>query len=336
MRAGTLAGGMERVGWLIPVRDAARWLGEAVRSALDECGPDDEVLVVDDGSRDDPLSVLPSDRRLRVIRQPPLGIVAAMNRGLAELSTPLIARLDADDVALPGRIAAQRALLAADPGLAAVGGRARMRADTGDVPEGMRVYTEWVNSLDDPRVGILIESPLFHPAVLMRRDAALAVGGYRDGDFPEDYDLWLRYVAAGWRIGAVRDDVVLLRDRPGRLTRTDPRYARKAFLPLKQDWVARVLLPERRRVVVWGAGKAGTPWIRWLVQQGHDVPVALDLKHGTTRQGVPVLSPDVLPTLTFDLLLVAVGARGARDEIRARIQAMRPELVEGRDWWAVA
>ncbi|MFN7144555.1 MAG: glycosyltransferase family 2 protein, partial [Myxococcota bacterium] len=113
---------MERVGWLIPVRDAARWLGEAVRSALAECGPEDEVLVVDDGSRDDPASVLPSDPRLRVIHQPPLGIVPAMNRGLAELDTPLIARLDADDVALPGRIAAQRALLASDPGMAAVGG----------------------------------------------------------------------------------------------------------------------------------------------------------------------------------------------------------------------
>lgn len=327
---------MERVGWLIPVRDAARWLGEAVSSALAECGAADQVLVVDDGSRDDPASVLPRDPRLRVIHQPPLGIVAAMNRGLAALDTPLLARLDADDVALPGRIAAQRALLAANPRLAAVGGRARMRADTGEVPEGMRRYTEWVNSLDDPRVGLLVESPLFHPAVLMRAEAARAVGGYRDGDFPEDYDLWLRFVEAGWFIGAVREDVVLLRDRPGRLTRTDPRYARRAFFPLKRDWVARNLLPEPRRVVVWGAGQEGTPWIRWLKQAGHELPAALDIKHGTTRQGVPVLDPAALAELRFDLLLVAVGARGARDEIRGRIRELRPELVEGRDWWAVA
>jgi len=327
---------MERIGWLIPVRDAARWLGEAVRSALAECGPDDTVLVVDDGSRDDPASVLPADARLRVIHQPPLGIVPAMERGRRELGTPLIARLDADDVALPGRIAAQRALLAANPSLAAVGGRARMRADDGVVPEGMRVYTEWVNSLVEPRTGLLVESPLFHPAVLLRAAAVDAVGGYRDGDFPEDYDLWLRLVEAGYGIGAVPDDVVLLRDRPGRLTRTDPRYARRAFFPLKRDWVARVLLPERRRVVVWGAGQAGTPWIRWLVAAGHDVPAALDLKPGTTRHGVPIHNPSVLPDLTFDFLLVAVGARGARDEIRGRIAEMRPELVEGRDWWAVS
>ncbi|MES2637957.1 MAG: glycosyltransferase [Myxococcota bacterium] len=332
---------MDRVGWLIPVRDAARWLGEAVRSALDECAPGDEVLVVDDGSQDDPLSVLPVDPRLRVIHQPPLGIVAAMERGRRALDTPLIARLDADDVALPGRIAAQRAVLAADPTLGAVGGRARMRADTGEVPEGMRVYTEWVNSLTEPRIGLLVESPLFHPAVLMRAAAVEAVGGYRDGPFPEDYDLWLRLVAAGYGIAAVPQDVVILRDRPGRLTRTDPRYARAAFLPLKHEWAARVLLPTRRRVVVWGAGQAGKPWIRWLVEQGHDVVAALDLKPGTTRYGAPVLRPEALSRLApncleMDLLLVAVGARGAREEIRRRIAEMRPELVEGRDWWAVA
>jgi hypothetical protein len=326
----------DRVGWLLPVRDAARWLAEAVTSALDACGPDDVVLVVDDGSRDDPLAVLPVDPRLRVLQQPPLGIVAAMERGRRALDTPLLARLDADDVALPGRIPAQRARMAADPSLGAVGGRARMRADTGEVPEGMRVYTEWVNGLDDPRVGLLVESPLFHPAVTMRAAAVEAVGGYRDGPFPEDYDLWLRLAAAGYGLAAVPEDVVLLRDRPGRLTRTDPRYARAAFLPLKLAWVGQVLLPERRRVVVWGAGQAGTPWIRWLVEKGHDVRAALDLKPGTTRHGVPILRPEALAELTFDLLLVAVGSRGARAEIRARIAALRPELVEGRDWWAVA
>jgi hypothetical protein len=325
-----------RVGWLIPVRDAARWLGEAVRSALDECAPGDEVLVVDDGSRDDPASVLPVDPRLRLLTQPPLGIVAAMERGRRALDTPLVARLDADDVALPGRIAAQRAAMAADPCLGAIGGRARMRADSGVVPEGMRRYTEWVNSLANPALGLLVESPLFHPATLLRAAAVDAVGGYRDGPFPEDYDLWLRLVEAGWGIAAVPDDVVLLRDRPGRLTRTDPRYARAAFGPLKRGWVGRVLLPAPRRVVVWGAGQEGTPWIRWLLAEGHTVPAALDIKPGTTRHGVPVLPPEALPTLAFDLLLVAVGARGARDEIRGRISTMRPDLVEGTNWWAVA
>jgi hypothetical protein len=76
--------------------------------------------------------------------------------------------------------------------------------------------------------------------------------------------------------------------------------------------------------------------VRWLVGQGVDVAAVLDIKPKGARHGVPVLDPEALRDLEFDLLLAAVGARGARDEIRERVATMRPELVEGRDWWAVA
>lgn len=99
------------ISWLIPVRDAST-VGEAVASALAECGPEDEVVVVDDGSVVPVGSAgcpLPANRRVRRIRQEAGGIVAALNRGLAACRGAWIARLDADDVALPGRRAAQLA-----------------------------------------------------------------------------------------------------------------------------------------------------------------------------------------------------------------------------------
>lgn len=292
-------------------------------SARAECSPGDEVIVVDDGSR-----VPVRLDGARVIRQPPLGIVAALEAGRHATDAPLLARLDADDVALPGRIAAQRAAMG--EGVVAVGGRARTDAEG----EGMRRYVAWVNGLADLHRELLVEAPLFHPAVLLRASAVEAVGGYRDGDFPEDYDLWLRLAEVG-RLVAVDREVVALRDRPDRLTRTDPRYRPAAFLRLKQDWVARNLLRGAPRVVVWGANKAGTPWIRWLVARGVNVVAALDIKPGVSRAGVPIRPPASLASLDLDLLLVAVGARGARDEIRGEIARMRPELVEGREWWAV-
>jgi glycosyltransferase involved in cell wall biosynthesis len=330
------------VAFLIPVRDGARWLGQAVGSALAECSSDDTVVVIDDGSTDDPASVLPRDSRVRLVSQPPRGIVAALEHGRSLIEAPYVARLDCDDLVLPGRIAAQRAALDADPRLAAVGGRAR----TDGLPEGMRRYVEWVNGLTDLHREILVESPLFHPGTTLRAEAVAAVGGYRHGDFPEDYDLWLRLARGGWRLGAVDREVVAWRDRPGRLTRTDPRYARAAFRDIKRAYVADIVLgagsgsrraaPGASRVAVWGAGQEGTPWIAWLRERGLDVVAALDLKHGGTRHGVPILPREAIATLTFDRLIVAVGARGARDEIRGRIAAARPELVEGRDWWAVA
>lgn len=323
------------ISWILPVRDGRQWLAAAVESALDECGSDDEVIVVDDGSRDRPAEVLPRDGRVRLLVQPPRGIAAALETGRAAARGEYLARLDADDVALPGRIAAQVAALQADPRLGAVGGRAQIRRDDGPVPEGMRRYVEWVNGLDDLHRALLVESPLLHPAVTLRAQAVREVGGWRSFDGPEDYDLWLR-MAPRWRLAAVPREVVLLRDRPGRLTRTDPRYRRRAFLDLKLAWLDRHVLGAlgpSPRVVIWGAGRTGRPWIRHL--RPHLVAV-IDLHPKGPRQGVPVRAPAALRDLELDLLLVAVGVRGARAAIRARLAELRPDLVEGRDWWAVA
>jgi glycosyltransferase involved in cell wall biosynthesis len=324
------------VSWLIPVRDGGRWLGAAVESALSECGPADEVVVVDDGSVEEPPDACLRDPRVHLIRQEPLGITAALERGRSACKYPYIARLDADDIALPGRLSAQIKVLEAHPDVAVVGGAARMIRDDGPVPEGMRRYVAWVNGLTDLHSQLLVESPLFHPAVLMRASAVAGVGGYRSGALPEDYDLWLRLVSAGHRLMAVSQEVVQLRDRSDRLTRTDPRYSSASFVRVKQEWLMSGPLKESKCVALWGAGKTGRRWLRWLLAQGHTVPAVVDVHHRTERQGVPVYGASVLPDLDVDLLLVAVGARGARDIIRAEIQKFRPEWVEGVDWWALA
>ncbi|MDG1483035.1 MAG: glycosyltransferase family 2 protein [Myxococcota bacterium] len=321
-----------RVSWLIPVRDGAAWLAEAVSSALAQCEDDDEVVVVDDGSSDHPASVLPEDPRIVLLQQPPRGITAALEAGRARARGELIARLDADDVAIPGRIVAQKVALAADPLLVAVGGQARL---VGSLGTGMARYVAWVNALTDLHASLLVESPLFHPAVTLRASALTAVGGWREGDFPEDYDLWLRLVAAGGRIAAVEQVVVSIRDRAERLTRTDPRYRRGAFTDLKMAHLAATRLKVPQRVVVWGAGRGGRRWIRWLLSEGHRVPVVIDAFCRTERQGVAVVAPERLADVVLDCLLVAVGARGARDEIRSLLAVIRPQLQEGRDWFAV-
>lgn len=323
-----------RVSWLIPVRDGADTLGAAVGSALAECGAQDEVVVVDDGSRDDPGAALPGDPRVRLLRRPALGIAAALEAGRAACAGGLVARLDADDLALPGRIAAQREALASDPGLAAVGGRALLSRDGGPAPEGMQRYVDWVNSLCDTRAvhrNLLVESPLFHPAVTLRASALAAVGGWRQGDLPEDYDLWLRLRAAGFGLSNVDALVVRLEDRPGRLTRADPRYRRAAFTRLKQEHLA----SPRRRLAIWGAGRTGRPWLSWA-QARHELVAVIDAYARGQRQGLSIAPPEALVGLPLDLLLVAVGARGARDEIRAALLRLRPDLEEGVGWIAVA
>jgi hypothetical protein len=185
-------------------------------------------------------------------------------------------------------------------------------------------------------VELLVESPMFHPATTFRADALAAVGGWREGDFPEDYDLLLRLARGGWCLENLDVEVLAWRDRADRLTRVDPRYRRAAFAPLKREHLRATCLGEPRTVAAWGAGKEGGPWIRWLLDEGHCVPFAIDIKPRGTRHGVPVVLPPALVGAQFDLLLVAVGARGARELIRAELARLRPDLVEGRDWVAVA
>ena len=327
-----------RASWLLPVRDGRPWLAGCLASVLPECGPADEVLVVDDGSSDAPEELLPPDPRVRLLRQPPLGIAEALEHGRAEARGAWLARIDVDDEVLPGRLDAQLATLRQRPGLAALGGRAELVGSgdfAGGPPAGMRRYVAWVNGLEDLHRALLVESPLFHPAVTLRAAAVAEVGGWRSGDLPEDYDLWLRLRAAGWELDALPRAVVRIRDRPGRLTRSDARYRRAAFRALKEDYVVEQLLPGRERVVIWGAGKAGRPWLRRLLAAGAQVPLVVDSFVRGERRGRPVLGPEALVGLELDLLLVAVGARGARAHIRAELARLRPDLVEGRDWWAV-
>ena len=113
-----------RVSVVMPVRDGERFLVEAVESVLEQTERDLELIVVDDGSTDSTPRLLAgvSDPRLRVLTQEPRGLAPALNVGCSEASAPVIARMDADDVALPDRLERQLAFLDAEPEVALLGG----------------------------------------------------------------------------------------------------------------------------------------------------------------------------------------------------------------------
>jgi len=99
-------------------------------------------------------------------------------------------------------------------------------------------------------------------------------------------------------------------------------------------WVAQHLLSPGMRVAVWGAGRAGRPWLRFV--QAHAVLTAVfDLRAGGERRGLRIQQWTDIDRADFDLLLVCVGVAKARQEIRAALAERRPDLVEGTHWWAV-
>ena len=163
-----------RVSVLMPYRDAAETLAEAMESVLDERGVDLELIAVDDGSRDEgpaiAARIASGDGRVVLGASGGSGIAGALDHAAALAQGELFGRMDADDVSLPGRLAAEAALLDRDPTLGVVGTwvSAFPEEATG---EGTRRYLDWMNGLVTPADharDLFVESPLCHPSVLMR------------------------------------------------------------------------------------------------------------------------------------------------------------------------
>ena len=187
-----------RVSVVMPIRDGERWLAQAIESVLSQTFGDFELLVIDDGSRDETPGIIAGlakrDARIRHVSQDSLGLVAALNSGLALASGEFIARLDADDVARPMRLATQVAAMDADQNLVLLGSW----ADTID-PDG-RVTGRLTPEHDENKLRAVLArtNPFVHSSIMMRTDVARRCGGYRAAfEAAEDYDLWLRLSEQG-------------------------------------------------------------------------------------------------------------------------------------------
>lgn len=191
-----------RVTVLMAVYNGGEHLPAAVGSILTQTFNDFELLVVDDGSTDGSSEFLRrlDDRRVRVIRQENQGLVAALNRGLAETRTELVARMDADDVSAPTRLERQVRFLDENPRVAAVGCCYEVIDESGRVQDVVHVAAEpgYLHRR------LYFRNTFAHASMMFRLSAVLEAGKYRDVGPVEDYDLWIRLAA--------RDDLAGLPD----------------------------------------------------------------------------------------------------------------------------
>ncbi len=182
---------------MIPVRDGGPLLTRAVSSALAQRDVDLEVIVVDDGSRDDQRAYVPDDSRVVVLQRPPRGVSAARNAGIAAARGRHVALLDADDEWADGlHLRDLSSLLDAEPGWAIAQSGWTAVDEDGTVRS---VRTPWT---DSPQLDLAawVRRPTVLPsAMVVRRAALVAVGGFdEDLDQAEDVDLVWRLGRAGW------------------------------------------------------------------------------------------------------------------------------------------
>jgi len=186
----------------------------ALRSLLLQSRPVDQLVVVDDSGLGVHEALVRNivaqsgrDCRLTYIKNPRnVGLVESLNIGLAACSGDVVARMDADDIALPHRIEAQ--LEQISRGYDLVGG--------GIIKFGQKslTYIRYPTHLLGLLVAFVRSNPFAHPAVMFRRDVVKALGGYRDVPYAEDLDLWVRCLAAGVQMGNVAQPVLMYRQHP--------------------------------------------------------------------------------------------------------------------------
>jgi hypothetical protein len=246
--------------------------------------------------------------------------------------------MDADDIMLAERLQRQRAALAEDRSLAAVGTHVELfpRALLRD---GRLAYERWLNSLRSVQqieADAFVECPVAHPT-LMVHAPVLHKFPYRNAGWPEDYDLVLRLLGAGHRIGVVPKVLLRWRDSPGRLSRVDPAYGLPRFVACKAKFLAGGFLAAKDEYVLWGYGDTGRLLCRALRLQGKRPRQIVELHPGRVGQviaGAQVIAPDGLLTIERLPIVVSVAGTAARAQIRAALDAMG--FVDVRDYRVAA
>jgi len=184
---------------LMPVYNAERYVAQAIESVLNQTFGNFELLIVDDGSTDRSLKILQQyaaqDQRIQLSSRTNTGYVTALNQMLQAAQGEFIARMDADDIALPDRFEQQVYFLKDHPEVVCVGGWFQLIDHRG------RFLTTLEIATDDQTIqqaALAGHGSICHPTAMIRRSAMLQIGGYDENLMPaEDVDLWLKLGEVG-------------------------------------------------------------------------------------------------------------------------------------------
>jgi len=310
---------------ILPFFNAVQTLKNAMKSIQHQSFGDFECILVNNNSTDGAAEIarqwVKNDKRFILVEEKKQGVVHAFSKGLSYARAKYIARMDSDDQCLTQRFSVQHQWLENNPEVVAVGGKVILVTEnTSD--ESFRRYIEWSNSLTTPadiEKQQFIELPVVNPTLMWRREVGEKYGCYREGSFPEDYEMVLRWLSQGLKIHKLNQNVLRWFDHENRLTRTDERYSQNAFFRIKTlylaQWLNKVKASEKE-ILIWGASKKSRHYAAMLPNYNIHFSGYIDIKE-TRQLSLPVIHFEDLPSPGRYFILVYVFHPAQRKQINA-------------------
>lgn len=180
---------------LMPVYNAQCYVAQAIESILNQTFEEFEFIIIDDGSTDESLKILKKyaakDKRIQLMSRPNTGYVVALNEMVSLARGEFIARMDADDIALPERFALQVQFLQSNPDVVCVSGATELIDEQGRLLA--RVQRPETDTEIQRKLLAGFGGMINHPSAMIRKTSLVAVGGYDETIlYVEDLDLWLK------------------------------------------------------------------------------------------------------------------------------------------------
>lgn len=323
---------------ILPYYNAEYTLARAVESILNQTFSDFELLLVDNNSTDkSPLiaeKYFMNDKRVRLLKEPNQGIANAMNCGLQNAKGKFFARMDADDVSMPERLEKQVLFLIENPESEFIGSMVKHISHNQNTA-GFARFVDWSNSFHSAKkieINRFVEIPVVNPTIFFRREIYEKFGGCLHGDFPEDYEMQLRYLEAGVKMAKVNEPLLDWYDYSTRLTRNDTRYSTEAFFRVKAKYFKKWSEknnPFHPVVWIWGAGRKTRKRANYLEIEGLEINGFIDIvKSKTTLKKTIHFTEIPDPGQLFVVSMVL--KKGARKLINDFL--LHSKYIEGRDF----
>jgi glycosyltransferase involved in cell wall biosynthesis len=329
---------MPEVSVILPYFNAENTLVAAVESMLKQTFSSFEILLVNNNSTDNSFSIAQEfakiDSRIRLLNETKQGVDHAMNCGLESSRGRFIARMDADDISHPERLEKQVRFLEENPETGLVGSFVKYVSHSHGTG-GFERFVQWANSFHSSEKIELyrfMEIPVVNPTIMIRRELFEKLGGCRQGDFPEDYEMQLRFLDAGVKMAKLPEPLLEWHDYSTRLTRTNERYTTEAFFRVKAEYFKKWSEqnnPFHPEIWVWGAGRKTRQRSRLLENEGLKIQGFIDIVKGKTTQKTSLHFSEI-PDPGKIFIVPMVMKYGARELIRKNL--LERDYTEGKDF----